>query len=279
MALIDRAIWQLEMRREGGLTLGQLADLCGVSPFHLSRTFQASVGIGPMAYLRARRLSEAARRLAGGAGDILGVALDAGYGSHEAFARAFAAHFGLPPRELRARGTTEGLVMMEALEMKKDMIVEVPAPELRDHPGMEVVGLSIRCRFDDVGGIPGLWQAFNAREAEIEGHVAGAAYGLCYGGDDDGFRYMAGVAAKGAALPEGMERLQVPPGRYAVFAHKGHVSDLPKTVYTIWNKALGEAGLMARPAPDFELYDTRFDVETGRGTVEIWIPVDRPPQA
>ena len=70
-----------------------------------------------------------------------------------------------------------------------------------------------------------------------------------------------------------MDDVSIPAGRYAVFTHSGHISDLPKTVYTIWNKSLPDAGLNTREAPDFELYDCRFDPLTGRGDVEIWIPI------
>jgi AraC family transcriptional regulator len=48
-----------------------------------------------MRYVRGRRLTEAAKVLSDGAPDILTVALDAGYGSHEAFTRAFRDQFGV----------------------------------------------------------------------------------------------------------------------------------------------------------------------------------------
>ena len=70
-----------------------------------------------------------------------------------------------------------------------------------------------------------------------------------------------------------MERVDLPSQLYAVFTHTGHISDLPKTVYTIWNKVLPESGLEAAKAPDFEKYDHRFDGQTGRGEVEVWIPI------
>ena len=56
-----------------------------------------------MRYARARRLTEAARVLAKGAPDILNVALEADYGSHEAFTRAFRDHFGMTPEAVRTR--------------------------------------------------------------------------------------------------------------------------------------------------------------------------------
>ena len=71
-----------------------------------------------------------------------------------------------------------------------------------------------------------------------------------------------------------MEKHTLPAGTYAVFSHKGHISDFSKTVYSIWNKALVDNDMTPRHAPDFELYDSRFNPDTGRGEVEIWIPVE-----
>jgi len=86
------------------LTLEDIARSCHVSAFHLTRAFSAALGISLMRYVRARRLSEAARQLAQGAEDILCVALDAGYGSHEAFTRAFREQFALAPSRFVPRG-------------------------------------------------------------------------------------------------------------------------------------------------------------------------------
>ena len=44
------------------------------------------------------------------------MALDAGYGSHEAFTRAFRDQFGLTPEQVRGRGTlSENLKLVEAI--------------------------------------------------------------------------------------------------------------------------------------------------------------------
>ncbi|MGE5157753.1 MAG: helix-turn-helix domain-containing protein [Gemmatimonas sp.] len=67
------------------------------------RAFAAATGFSVMRYVRARRLSEAARALARGAPDILSLALEADYGSHEAFTRAFRDHFGMTPEAVPPR--------------------------------------------------------------------------------------------------------------------------------------------------------------------------------
>lgn len=275
VTLVARAVWQMETRLRQPLSLVRLADLCAVSPFHLSRTFRSATGLSPMTYLRARRLSAAAEALVTGDTDILTVALEMQYGSHEAFTRAFAGYFGLLPSSLRAARSTRSVVLMEPLKMKNSMLVEVAGPEIKERDAFRVVGLSIHCTFEDASAIPSLWQTFNDREDDVPSAVRGAAFGVCCDANEAGrFRYVAGVETTAATgIPAGMDAVSIPANRYAVFMHSGHVSGLPKTVYTIWNKALPDAGLEPKQDPDFELYDHRFDPQTGRGTVEIWIPI------
>lgn len=272
MALLDKAIWQIETHLSKEMSLHGLADQCAASPEHMARVFRHATGMSIMAYLRARRLSQAAKRIAQGDDDILSVALDAGYGSHEAFTRAFARYLGVLPSTVRKARSVETLALMEPLKMQKDMIIEIDAPEIRVRDGFRVVGMSLRSSVETISAIPPLWQDFSAREAEVPGAVLGTAYGVCHDADEAGtFTYMAAIEATGPM--EGMDMLDIPAGKYAVFTHRGHISDFLKLVYTAWNKGLSDAGLTPTMAPDFEVYDQRFDPKTGRGEVELYIPI------
>src|SRR6478736_10269981 len=113
MNLIENAIWQVESNLRSQMSLEDIAELCGVTPAHLTRAFASITGNSLMRYARARRLSEAARILALGVPDILGLALEVGYGSHEAFTRAFRDHFGVTPETVRDGRTTANLELTE----------------------------------------------------------------------------------------------------------------------------------------------------------------------
>jgi AraC family transcriptional regulator len=102
---VAKALWFIESHFTEELTLDDVADAGGVSRYHMSRVFGIAAGCSIMRYVRGRRLTEGARAIANGAPDILAVALDAGYGSHEAFTRAFRDQFGVTPEALRARGS------------------------------------------------------------------------------------------------------------------------------------------------------------------------------
>ena len=274
MGALEKAIWYLELNIGRRLTLVELADLCAISPWHLSRLFQGTIGLAPMSYPRARRLTVAAKALAEGDQEILPVALDAGYSSHEAFTRAFAGCFGVLPSTVRQARTTRNLPLMEPWTMRKDMLIDLPAPTFRERGAFRVIGLSTRCTFETNAAIPKLWTDFNPRCGEIPSPVADAAYGVCCDMEADGhFRYVAGLESTATHVPDGFDSVDIPASRYAVFTHVGHLSGFNKTVYTIWNKALPDAGLEPAKTPDFELYDERFHPKTGDGAVEIWIPI------
>ena len=96
MRPVEKAIWYIESHFASDITLDDIASVAGVSKFYMTRAFGEATGRSVMLYVRGRRLSEAAKALAAdGAAGILPVALDAGYGSHEAFTRAFRDQFGL----------------------------------------------------------------------------------------------------------------------------------------------------------------------------------------
>ena len=67
VSVTPKALWYIESHLDSELSLEAIAEAAGVSRFHLSRAFASSLGISLTGYTRARRLSEAARRLAQGA--------------------------------------------------------------------------------------------------------------------------------------------------------------------------------------------------------------------
>ena len=101
---VAKALWFIESHFESAITLSEVAEVAGVSRFHLVRAFGMTTGYPVMRYVRGRRLTEAAKALAHGAPDILTLAIGIGYGSHEAFTRAFREQFGITPDQVRARG-------------------------------------------------------------------------------------------------------------------------------------------------------------------------------
>ena len=88
---------------EHDLSGGTIASRLHLSRFHADRLVAAAAGEPPAALRRRVLLERAAYRLITTDEDVLGVALDAGYSSHEAFTRAFTKAYGRSPSRWRRR--------------------------------------------------------------------------------------------------------------------------------------------------------------------------------
>src|SRR5688500_7287426 len=186
MTIVDKAVWVIERNSGGELSLPAIAEACGVSRSHLANAFGATPGWPVVKYLRARRLSRAADALASGAPDILSVALDAGYGSHEAFTRAFREQFGVTPDQVRERASTEGLAMVAPLDLRARARPELAPPHLAEAGAIRAVGLLQRHAFDGVIGIPIQWQAFMAQYGDIPHRLDAIPIGIVSPTEEDG---------------------------------------------------------------------------------------------
>jgi AraC family transcriptional regulator len=272
---VANAVWFVESHFNQELTLDDAAGVAGVSRYHLSRLFGLAVGCSFTRYVRGRRLTEAARALADGAPDILSVALNAGYGSHEAFTRAFRDQLGLTPELLRARGTLEQIRLMEPIRMDETLLTTLEAPRFETLGTLLIAGLSERYDSTTSAGIPAQWQRFQPYLGNIPGQVGRTAYGVLCNSDDEGNTdYISGVRVKSfAQLQPELAHLRIPEQRYAVFVHRDHVSAIRRTWFTIFNQWLPVSGSQMTGGPEFERYGPEFDPRTGTGGFEIWIPV------
>jgi len=274
---VVRAVWYIETHFTGEVTLDAVANVACVSRFHMSRAFAESTGLSLQRYIRGRRLTEAARLLANGAPDILTVALDFGYGSHEAFTRAFRDEFGITPEQVRGQRHTNNLSLMEAITMNETSTTSIEPTRLVDGKPLRIAGLKETYNMETRGGIPAQWQRFVPFLDTTPGRLNKLDYGLCMTFDESGtFEYMCGFeVSPGVTIRPELEVVDLPAQRYAVFAHRDHVSALPKTFDAIWSQWLPNSGYVAINAPSFELYGESFDPHTGMGGLEVWVPVQK----
>ncbi len=273
---VEKSLWFVENRLSGEISLQEIARAAGVSSHYLARAFGAATGHSVMRYARGRRLSEAARKLAAGAPDILTVALEAGYGSHEAFSRAFREHFGMPPDALRATGSLAALKLVEPIRMDKTLLTELEPPRFIIFEELLIAGIGARYTFETNESIPSQWQRFGPYIGNVPGQVGPETYGLSANFKNDGsFEYLTGVRVTDFSdLLKGFATFRLPQRKYAIFSHRGHVSELRRTHYTIWNKWLPGSQMKFADAPNFELYKKEFDPRTGDGPIEIWMPIN-----
>jgi AraC family transcriptional regulator len=125
------------------------------------------------------------------------------------------------------------------------------------------------------------WTRFIPQVGKISGVRGAAAYGVCFDSSlaGKGFDYLSGVeVSPSSRIAAGFRKVNIPAQKYAVFAHRGHVSEIVHTVEAIYTRWLPTSGHTLPPASArrptfFERYGEEFDPRTGRGAIEIWLPI------
>lgn len=154
--------------------------------------------------------------------------------------------------------------------------LELNSPRFEQGREILLAGFNQSYTMESRLGIPGQWERFVPQAAAIPDRRGAVFYGVCWNAKPDGsFDYLTGVeVANTNTLPRQFVPLKLDGRRYAVFAHTGHVSAMPKTIDTIWSKWVPDCGLAIAKAPCFELYTSEFNPDTGMGGMEIWIPLE-----
>ncbi len=245
----------VERHLDRRITLEQLADVAGYSPWHATRLFRELVGIAPSDYLRARRLSVAAMRLRDTRDRVLDIALGAGFDSHDGFTRAFADRFGLTPNRYRAEAPPLPLFLPRSAREEYIYATEVPTrmPDSDatvktvsspifvravERPGRKFILLRGRQATDylayceevdcDVWGLlisvkgaldepMGVWLPESLRRPGTSVYAQGVEVPLDYAG----------------AVPDGMEIIDLPACTYLLFQGQPYQEDQ-------WAQAIGE---------------------------------------
>src|SRR5260221_9939578 len=99
--VLEKAKGYLDARRGERVTLTELAEAVGASPFHLQRRFKEAFGISPRDYQDAHRVQSVKSSLQNGS-RVADAVFEAGYGSVSRFYEK--PHLGMQARAYRARG-------------------------------------------------------------------------------------------------------------------------------------------------------------------------------
>jgi AraC-like DNA-binding protein len=86
----------IEARFDRDVTLTELAEVAGLSPFHMARVFRAEVGLPPHAYLESVRIREAQRLIRNGQ-PLVEVAHRVGFADQSHFTHRFRRMVGVTP--------------------------------------------------------------------------------------------------------------------------------------------------------------------------------------
>ncbi|MEY9488004.1 AraC family transcriptional regulator [Streptomyces calvus] len=281
---LNQALEYIEDRLDQQVDVTELARIAATSEYHLRRMFSALAGMPLSEYVRRRRLTVAGAEVLAGQVTLLEIAVRYGYGSGEAFARAFRAVHGIGPGE--ARRTGAALVSQPRLAFR--LTVEGNSSmryRMVDRPEFNVVGLKARVPLVHSGPnqaiidfIRGIDPRTLERLEELSDQEPQGIVAVC--DDLDPSRaegteldYHHGVVTS-AAAPEGTTALPVPAGTWAVFTTSGPapqaIQELWRDVFTQW---FPSNPYRSRPGP--EILRTRLSPDGTEADAELWLPVER----
>lgn len=105
----------IEERISKPISLYDLAQTSGYSPWHASRIFKELTGKNPFDYIRELRLSRAAEKLCDGNVKVIDIAFDFVFETHEGFTRAFSRYFGVNPKRFAKEKPPVKLFMPQSM--------------------------------------------------------------------------------------------------------------------------------------------------------------------
>jgi AraC family transcriptional regulator len=189
---------------------------------------------------------------------------------------------GLTALALNRQSPTRRRMTMKSTRVDEKPAIRLEPPRLENRAPLLIAGLRGSYTAETRTEIPALWQRFGSQIGNVPGQVGGVAYGVCFkpSTGEEGFGYLSGVEVSGVSgLPQEFSHVSLPARRYAVFPHRGHVSELYQTCDAIWQTWLPGSGHEVVPAGPggptfFERYGEAFDPGKGMGDVEVWIPIE-----
>lgn len=279
-ALIDL----VEQDAAAEIDVDAFARAHGTTEYHLRRMFSALANMPLSEYVRRRRMTLAAAVLVGGAPNLLDVAVRHGYGSAEAFGRAFRAVHGISPADARRDGgplrTQPTLRFRLSVEGTIPMHVTISA-----HPELLLIGHAASVPLIHVGVNPHIQAhiaaippAEHARlkslnDTEPRGILAVTADIEPDAPEGTRLTYLHGVAVQPTtAVPEDLDVMPLDAGSWAVFSSSG---PFPETLQTLWAATATEwfpsNPWRLRPGPSIVRY---LDFTGTHATCELWLPVE-----
>lgn len=266
------------------LDVAALAARQGTTEHHLRRMFASLAGMPVSEYVRRRRMSLAAADLLGSGDDLLTVAVRYGYGSTEAFGRAFRSVHHLAPGEARRHGgplrtqprirfhlTVEGSVRMDT------RITHLPAlnlvgraarvPLVHEGPNQHIADFVASIGVEETVRLKAL------NDTEPRGVLAVSDDLDPDRREGTELTYLHGVAT---TSPPGtdLDVIAVPAGTWAVFRTEGpHPSALQEAWAATATSWFPSQPWRLRPGPEI-VATLAYDAESATATCELWLPVE-----
>ena len=284
--ILNRLVDEIEQHLGDDLDVDELAGTMGTTGYHARRMFSSLAGISVSDYVRRRRMTVAAADVIGDE-DLLTIAVRYGYGSTEAFGRAFLSVHGVSHGDVRRHGgplrsqpqlrfrlTVEGSTPMDARIVERPtfllighavrvpLIYEGVNPHIQRH--IASLPVSEHDRLKQLSGTEpsGLLQV----SADVDPDY----------GEGSELTYLHGVAVDvDADVPDDLDVINVDAGEWVVFPTSGpHPAALQEAYAASATEWFPSNPWRLRPGPSIvSVLNRAPDFSTA--TCELWFSIER----
>lgn len=267
---IRRVVAFMDEHIDEELSLPSLAAIACLSQFHFQRIYQKLVGETPTETVRRLRLQRAAIQLSRGETSALDAATRAGYGSSQAFCRAFRRRYGMTPSRFKKKGAR--WLAEQTPQRASFELVELPAQTgygLR-HQGLDWECGWPCCQIIGRASAESLWRPHESRLLvqyrgdPLEGVDGGVDADICIAGDGEEL----------AAI--GLERIVIPGGAFALLRLSGPLDRALGPAANLLRRHLPETGMARRSAPVLRRFVKDLALTPpSEWEFELYVPVQR----
>lgn len=251
---IARTLSHIDAHLDGDLSLDALADVAALSRFHFSRVFRAQTGEGVAASVRRIRLNRAALLVVATRDRFDLIASRTGFGHVGSFERAFTAAFTFTPTQIRMNGA----IPPPLLPPEKGEYEMYPV-ETRQGEDVILAGTPHQGAYQEIG------QAFERLSKTLAAKGlwkdSGPSHAIYY--DDPSETpvnelraHACQKLAPGTEVPDDLDRIVLPAGKFLVLTCTGPYSKLPEAWGYLYGRALPDGGHGFREGLPFERYLT-----------------------
>ncbi|PYF96834.1 AraC family transcriptional regulator [Georgenia satyanarayanai] len=274
----------VEQSYDETLDMTRFAREHGTTEYHLRRMFSALAGMPLSEYVRRRRMTLAAADLVRGEPHLLDLAVRHGYGSVEAFGRAFRAVHGTSPAEVRRHGGP--LSTQPMLRFRLSVEGSVPMDvTVTDRPSFTLAGHAAQVPLIHHGVNPHIQEHIasiapeeHRRLTSLSDTEPAGILAVTAGLEPDApegamLTYLHAVALRaGSEVPADLDAMPVEAGTWAVFHSSGPFPDaLQQTYAATATEWFPSNPWRLRPGPSILRY---LELTDTHATCEIWMPVE-----
>lgn len=283
---INGVVAHVNAHLDGDLDSAVLAGVAAMSRFHFHRIFAAMTGVTPAAYVQRVRLAAAVEALRTTGEPVSRIALDCGFESGAALAKALRREYGVSPSGARTALVDPriglGTAALHATPHRRKTMLQ---PTVQDLPAQRLLCATERGASNNdmtAAAQRAFGRLFPAAEKLGVAERSTGCLAICpdemKSPDDPDMRMIAALSFDGPepdlSHTPGIECQTLPAGRWAVFRHVGPYSTLWQTWVAIYRDWVPRAPLALRDAAPFELYVNDASKEPPEKLItDIHVPV------